>query len=407
MALDLTRVRIHPGFQRTLQLRHGEVVGILGVGVHTRKLRAHVVGPALCDIATRTDECTERCVVELGLATTAFDIAAPDVQRHGAIRIRGGAADRSELLRAQERIVAVDRGEIEEAAAGRDLRDRAVVGEHQLRVDVGERRQLIVSHRAQAVARSGTQIEVLRAEVVLIRGIDERAEVARALVHGEVEGWPRSAGVPAEIGERAGECRARTAASERRRRVGGERARRVVAVALQNLFTVLVGRVRRDIAAAVFSADAHRQGRLNFVAIGHVVIRQRELRRVGLGTLSDDVAQRDCARTAEIVVVLIEVVLKVDLHTLEVLLHDEVDDAGDRVRTVDSRGAAREDFDALDHCGRDLVQVGCGVRDTAVRHTTAIDEHQGARRAETTQVHCRGAGCAVRDRCVLSGERLR
>ena len=57
----------------------------------------------------------------------------------------------------------------------------------------------------------------------------------------------------------------------------------------------------------------------------------------------------DCARAAEVVLVLVEAVLAVDLHALEVLLHDEVDDAGDRVRAVDRGGAARQDVDALDH----------------------------------------------------------
>ena len=58
----------------------------------------------------------------------------------------------------------------------------------------------------------------------------------------------------------------------------------------------------------------------------------------------------------EAVVVLVEAVLGIELHAFEVFLHDEVDNAADRVRTVDGRGAAGEDFDTLNHGGRDLVQ---------------------------------------------------
>ena len=58
-----------------------------------------------------------------------------------------------------------------------------------------------------------------------------------------------------------------------------------------------------------------------------------------------------------VVVVLGEAVLGVDLHALEVVLHDEVHDAGDGVRAVDRRGAARHHVHAVDQGGGDQVQV--------------------------------------------------
>ena len=73
-----------------------------------------------------------------------------------------------EVARGQERVVAVDRGGVEEVAARGDLRDRLVVGEHQLRVDVGVLAELVVTHRAEAVAALRTLVVVQRAEVVQV-----------------------------------------------------------------------------------------------------------------------------------------------------------------------------------------------------------------------------------------------
>ena len=338
--------------------------------------------------------------MEVLLTTAAFDVTTADVQPGAGARAQSSPAPQPivrRLLRRQERVVAVDRGGIEEDAAGRDLRDRAHVREHQLRVDVGKLSQLVVTHRAQAVTRVGTQVVVERAEVVLIGGVartdgtfaarrvDRVAEAALSSVQ--------------EIRERAREGRAGTAASERHGRVRAQRAGREVAVALQDLLVVLIGSVGRDVAAAVFGADAHGERALHAVAVGHVVIGQRELRRIRRGATGDHVTQLHCARAAEVVVVLIEAVLAVDLHAFEVFLHDEVDDAGDGVRSVHGGRAAGQHFDALDHRGRNLVQVGaaeCG--DAAVRHAPAVDEHQRAGRAEAAQVDRRGARGAVGDR---------
>ena len=193
------------------------------------------------------------------------------------------------------------------------------------------------------------------------------------------------------------------------RRVGIERAGRVVAVALQHLVAVVHGRVGRDVAAAVAAVDADHQRQLLAFAVGHGVVRQGVL--AGFTASRPAIVSRSFTApgTAEVVLVPVEVVLGRDLDALEVLLHDEVDDAGHRVRAVHGRCAAGEDVDALDHLRRDLVDVrGRGCRgDAAVRHAPAVDQHQRAGRAEAAQVQCCRAGRGVRHRDVLRRKSLR
>jgi hypothetical protein len=55
---------------------------------------------------------------------------------------------------------------------------------------------------------------------------------------------------------------------------------------------------------------------------------------------------------------LVEAVLQAAAEALEIGVHDEVDDAGHSIGTVDRRRAAGEDVDPLDECGRDGVEVG-------------------------------------------------
>ena len=85
------------------------------------------------------------------------------------------------------------------------------------------------------------------------------------------------------------------------------------------------------------------------LAVGNVIGRQLELVRVGRSASRDHVAQLHFAGAAVVVVVLVEAVLGVEFNALEVLLHDEVDDAADRVRSVHGGRAAGQDFDPLDH----------------------------------------------------------
>ena len=89
----------------------------------------------------------------------------------------------------------------------------------------------------------------------------------------------------------------------------------------------------------------------------------------------------------------------VDGGAVGLLLEDEVDHAGNRVRAVDRRGAAGQHFDAVDHPQRDAGDVG-EVAAPAERHrevgdAAAVDQHQGVVGAEAAQVHLLRAGGEV------------
>ena len=186
-----------------------------------------------------------------------------------------------------------------------------------------------------------------------------------------------------------------------------EGAGREVAIALQDLVVGLGVEVRDEIAAAIARVHADDDAALAAEAVGDVARGQLELRRVGGGAAGDDLPQARGTGATEAVVVLVEAVLARDLHTFEVFLGDEVHDARDGVRTVHGRRTAGEHFDALDQLGRDLVEVSGRAADTAVGHAATVDEHQGARGAEATQVDRGSTRGAVGDRGVLRGESLR
>src|SRR6185437_8382613 len=102
-------------------------------------------------------------------------------------------------------------------------------------------------------------------------------------------------------------------------------------------------------------------------------------------------------RVAGMIVVPVLADLVVDLDAFEVLLQHEVDDAGDGVRSVYGGRAAGEHVDALDQLQRDLVEVrrGGGNRGVGVALTqpASIDQHQGALRAQATEVSRLHATC--------------
>ena len=167
-----------------------EVVLRSRVDGDARVLRRDVIAPGLVDGAAHARDRAERGVREGLQASAALDVAPPDVQRHRvAVRNFGrAAADVGEAVDRQERVVAVDRSRVEEVAARGHLRDRLVVVEHELRVHVGVLAELVVTHRAEAVAAFRTLVMVERAEVVQVgaRGIAERIRRAERIggIHG-------------------------------------------------------------------------------------------------------------------------------------------------------------------------------------------------------------------------------
>ena len=91
---------------------------------------------------------------------------------------------------------------------------------------------------------------------------------------------------------------------------------------------------------------------------------------------------------------------------VEIAAQDEVDDARDGVRTVNGRIAAGHDVDALDQIVRDRVDVRRHrvVQDVGGDVAAAVDQHQGALRAEAAQIEQVEAGDADAEAGILLGE---
>ena len=95
---------------------------------------------------------------------------------------------------------------------------------------------------------------------------------------------------------------------------------------------------------------------------------------------------------------LIEVVIALEAHALEVVVQHEVDHACDGVGAVHRGGAARQQVDPFDEAGGELVEVGSRVavlRGIAGHQAAPIDEHHGAIGAEAAQRHSRLTGGTV------------
>ena len=71
--------------------------------------------------------------------------------------------------------------------------------------------------------------------------------------------------------------------------------------------------------------------------------------------------------------------------SVEVLVQDDVDHAGHRVRTPGRRGAAGHDIDALDQAGRHGGQIDA-AGDAGGDHALAVEQDQGAQHAQLAQI---------------------
>ncbi|MNI37495.1 hypothetical protein D3C73_915880 [compost metagenome] len=93
--------------------------------------------------------------------------------------------------------------------------------------------------------------------------------------------------------------------------------------------------------------------------------------------------------------------VEVRFGAVEVLLGDDVHHAGDGVRAVDGRSAVLQDVDALDHRGRNGVQVDAAVQTGGP--ATAVDQHQGALGAQVAQADASRTVTAVVEGAVQCG----
>ena len=90
----------------------------------------------------------------------------------------------------------------------------------------------------------------------------------------------------------------------------------------------------------------------------------------------------------------------IDSGAIRALLQDEVDHAGDRVRSIDGRCAAGQHLDAVDHPERQAGDIGEVAAATEwqreVRDAPSVHQHQGVVGAECAQVDLLCAGREIR-----------
>ena len=251
---------------------------------------------------------------------------------------------------------------------------------------------LVIGESAERVAFVRTLEIVVRTEVERRRAGQERAvrtDLERADVgeEGAVRGGLRTAAAEVVAGR-----------SSRRRRAVAERAAGIVAVALQHRMLAAIGGVGGDVAMSIVEAGAHHEAGVDGAAV----------RRVADGRNVATCRIRQLI-VADVVVIHVieEAVLGVHADAFELRVHHEVDDARDGVRAVDRRSAAGQHVDAVDGESGDEVDVGDRRARIARHQAAAVDQHEGAPRAEAAQVDRRGAGGAVRDVRALGSEGLR
>src|SRR5690606_6836413 len=131
---------------------------------------------------------------------------------------------------------------------------------------------------------------------------------------------------------------------------------RIVEAALAHSVTIEIRRVQRDVA----------------LAVGEVAAEHARDRGVEAHALFGDAGPRG------------------QFHALVIVTKDEVDDARDRVRTVNGRCTAGHNVDALDQADRDLRDVGHAGGGRS-RETLTIQQDERTTRAKATQVE----GCEV------------
>jgi hypothetical protein len=108
--------------------------------------------------------------------------------------------------------------------------------------------------------------------------------------------------------------------------------------------------------------------------------------------------------------VLIEAVLRIEPHTLEVVVHDEVDDTSNCICAIHGRRATRQHFDAFDQRRRNLIQVRrrlTVLRRIARHQPAAVHQYQRALWTEVAQIDGRRARRTIRKIAAEVGECLR
>ncbi len=311
-----------------------------------REQAVDVILPVAGDLALAAKHDAVVGVAKIVVTAAAFDV--PAQQREGRRVRRAEAragAEGGDFLGRQHRVATGDVEGLAEDAARGGLAGSVVVHEHQLRIGVEVVVHFVVGVGAGRIAFVRPLVVVHRTEVVGVgRGVVVPHGVARAaLVDDEAVVGALQQQVHADDVHRAGGARPLAGQAGTGRRQG---AGAVVAVRLQDRLAVLVAGEQGGVALAVGAVHADHEVGLDLTAVPD---RTRGL-EVALGRAQG-------VQSGVVVAVLEGAGLTVDPYPFEVLHHDEVDHAGDGVRAVHRRGAARQHFDVVDQSGRDEVDV--------------------------------------------------
>ena len=394
-------VGVGTNVQRATDTGRGHVVQVGLLETNLGVLAIYVVSPVVVDIAANTEHATESGVTHVVLTGTAFNVTTADVDgaRSGGdvtgIRVSVNnlevahelifgqavrATDRVKLLVGQERVATEQVVGYEESTGRSNLCNGTVVCVHYLGVSGGVVVDVVVTEGAHGPALVRT-LEVVQRAVVI-----QAAEIGKAVaVYAVVEAAGGVAFVGAEVSEATPRYSGGATAAEG---IGatGQCTAAVVTVGLQYRVNFAVVSVSSNVAAAVIQVGTHDHGEIIGFAIGNAAVGY--VKTFGSYQVLD---------FAVVVVVLVDAGLGFEANTFEVVHHDEVHNAGNRVRTVGSRRATGQNFYTLNQSAWDLVKVRAGTTSQrrASRHTTAVDQNQGALRTETTQRNSCSTGRAV------------
>ena len=314
----------------------------------------------------------------------------PAADEHG-LGVAGRDVERRLERGRQQRIFEGERkdlaGPAEEHAARRDLQHGLRIHELEFRVHANVREGVVVRERVEEVALVGDLIVVVRTEVELVRRGVEGSDGAGGVGDREARGRAPVGVYPLKTPGKAG--RGPQADKFLLRR--GDRAGAEIAAALQDGVALLPFEVDRGVALAAGEVAAENHAEVLRLAIEADVARDAECRRVGL------CAERHLRGNAGGIALLVVVAVAVprELDAFEVVVHDEIHDPGNSVRSVDRRRTARQHVHALDQRGRNRIEVGRPEPGVSGGQPAAVDQDQRAARPEVAQVHRGGARCAV------------
>ena len=337
---DQIAVAVIGGLERLL---HAAARYVAGLGFDLLGARIAVIAvivPVAGNLALGTDQGAIGGVVDIGDA--GADLVEAAIDGGGGIAIAIGVRGRQQRLRFRRKEGGVD---VERDRAGerrgREAVLHPVVDELTLGIDGQVIVDVIMGLGAQQDALLGHLQIIVRRIVVGVgrRVIGRIAAVLIELILGAGQG---------EAG-----------AGDRARAAGGQAAIAVIGI---GLLGVAAGRLLDGVALGVIDVEGGVAA-----TVGEIATHQQ------VGVESAAVAG------------LVDAIIGVCFHAGKVALGHEVDDAGDRVRTIDGGTAARHDFDMIDQARRNGVEIDdlVGVIGDVA---TAIDQHQGAVGAQAAQV---------------------